>query len=121
MAVSVAGSIDHPSLLMLLADGRLHSGEWLAQELGVSRAAVWKGIERLPFKDVNDLYYDATQDKVLVSSRDSDFVYEIDPARLNWTWARAGWKVQLIRSAGGHLLGASLFDGVLVEPRSGGI
>ena len=32
---------------MLLADGRLHSGEWLAQELAVSRAAVWKGIERL--------------------------------------------------------------------------
>ena len=34
-------------LLVLLADGRLHSGEWLAKELGVSRAAVWKGIERL--------------------------------------------------------------------------
>jgi BirA family biotin operon repressor/biotin-[acetyl-CoA-carboxylase] ligase len=34
-------------LLLLLADGRLRSGEWLAKELGVSRAAVWKGIERL--------------------------------------------------------------------------
>jgi BirA family biotin operon repressor/biotin-[acetyl-CoA-carboxylase] ligase len=32
---------------MLLADGRLHSGERLAQVLGISRAAVWKGIERL--------------------------------------------------------------------------
>jgi len=52
MAVSVAGGIDHPSLLMLLADGRLHSGEWLAQELGVSRAAVWKGIERLRLRGI---------------------------------------------------------------------
>ncbi|MDB6082615.1 MAG: BirA family transcriptional regulator [Gammaproteobacteria bacterium] len=52
MAVSVAG-IDHPSLLMLLADGRLHSGEWLAQRLGVSRAAVWKGIERLRMRGVD--------------------------------------------------------------------
>jgi BirA family biotin operon repressor/biotin-[acetyl-CoA-carboxylase] ligase len=34
-------------LLVLLADGRLHSGEWLAKELNVSRAAVWKGVERL--------------------------------------------------------------------------
>jgi BirA family biotin operon repressor/biotin-[acetyl-CoA-carboxylase] ligase len=52
MAVSVAG-IDHPSLLMLLADGRLHSGEWLAQRLGVSRAAIWKGIERLRMRGVD--------------------------------------------------------------------
>ncbi len=34
-------------LLVLLADGRLHSGQWLAKELAVSRAAVWKGVERL--------------------------------------------------------------------------
>jgi BirA family biotin operon repressor/biotin-[acetyl-CoA-carboxylase] ligase len=47
MAVSIASGIAHPALVLLLADGRLHSGEWLARELGVSRAAVWKGIERL--------------------------------------------------------------------------
>jgi BirA family transcriptional regulator, biotin operon repressor / biotin---[acetyl-CoA-carboxylase] ligase len=47
MAVSVAGTLDHPLLLALLADGRLHSGERLAGELNVSRAAVWKGVERL--------------------------------------------------------------------------
>jgi BirA family transcriptional regulator, biotin operon repressor / biotin---[acetyl-CoA-carboxylase] ligase len=47
MAVSVASGLDHPLLLVLLADGRLRSGEWLARELKVSRAAVWKGVERL--------------------------------------------------------------------------
>ncbi|MEP6548495.1 MAG: biotin--[acetyl-CoA-carboxylase] ligase [Gammaproteobacteria bacterium] len=46
MAVSIA-SLDPPRLLVLLADGRLHSGEALAQELDVSRTAVWKGVERL--------------------------------------------------------------------------
>jgi BirA family biotin operon repressor/biotin-[acetyl-CoA-carboxylase] ligase len=47
MAVSIASGLDHPLLLVLLADGRLRSGEWLAGELKVSRAAVWKGVERL--------------------------------------------------------------------------
>jgi BirA family biotin operon repressor/biotin-[acetyl-CoA-carboxylase] ligase len=47
MAVSIASGLDHPLLLVLLADGRLRSGEWLAKELQVSRAAVWKGVERL--------------------------------------------------------------------------
>jgi BirA family biotin operon repressor/biotin-[acetyl-CoA-carboxylase] ligase len=58
MAVSIAGGVGlptgqgaageiHPPLLSLLADGQLRSGEWLAARLGVSRAAVWKGVERL--------------------------------------------------------------------------
>jgi BirA family transcriptional regulator, biotin operon repressor / biotin---[acetyl-CoA-carboxylase] ligase len=50
MAVSFANRLslgNHPLLLSLLADGRLHSGEGLAKELGVSRAAVWKGVGRL--------------------------------------------------------------------------
>jgi BirA family transcriptional regulator, biotin operon repressor / biotin---[acetyl-CoA-carboxylase] ligase len=38
---------------MLLADGRLHSGERLAQILGLSRAAVWKGVERLRMRGID--------------------------------------------------------------------
>ena len=34
-------------LLGLLGDGRLHSGNALAQALGVSRAAVWKQVAQL--------------------------------------------------------------------------
>jgi BirA family transcriptional regulator, biotin operon repressor / biotin---[acetyl-CoA-carboxylase] ligase len=52
MAVSLAGCLT-PSLLMLLTDGRVHSGERLAQALGVSRAAVWKGIERLRLQGID--------------------------------------------------------------------
>lgn len=37
----------HYSLLKLLADGRLHSGAELARELGVSRTAIWKQLQRL--------------------------------------------------------------------------
>jgi BirA family transcriptional regulator, biotin operon repressor / biotin---[acetyl-CoA-carboxylase] ligase len=52
MAISIAsrlgdGLLSPPLLLVLLADGELHSGEWLAKELNVSRAAVWKGVDRL--------------------------------------------------------------------------
>jgi len=47
MAVSAAAGVIQRALLALLVDGEVHSGERLADELGVSRAAVWKGIERL--------------------------------------------------------------------------
>lgn len=39
--------LTHPPLLRLLADGEVHSGESLAAELRQTRAAVWKGVERL--------------------------------------------------------------------------
>jgi BirA family biotin operon repressor/biotin-[acetyl-CoA-carboxylase] ligase len=53
MAISISDRLlNPPSLLMQLADGRLHSGERLAQALGVSRAAVWKGIERLRMRGI---------------------------------------------------------------------
>jgi BirA family biotin operon repressor/biotin-[acetyl-CoA-carboxylase] ligase len=35
------------SLLQTLADGRFHSGEALARQLGITRAAVWKQLKRL--------------------------------------------------------------------------
>ena len=47
MAVSIPSGVEHPPLLVLLADGEVHSGEWLAAELSQTRAAVWKGVERL--------------------------------------------------------------------------
>src|SRR6201999_3558520 len=51
MAVSIpsglATLLTHPPLLVLLSDGEVHSGESLAAELRQTRAAVWKGVERL--------------------------------------------------------------------------
>ncbi len=43
------------ALVAHLADGQVHSGERLAHALGVSRAAVWKGIERLRAQGVEVL------------------------------------------------------------------
>lgn len=34
-------------LISLLADGQSHSGEWLGEQLGVSRTAVWKQLKKL--------------------------------------------------------------------------
>ena len=49
MAVSIASdlALRPPPLLALLADGEVHSGESLAAKLRQTRAAVWKGVERL--------------------------------------------------------------------------
>jgi BirA family transcriptional regulator, biotin operon repressor / biotin---[acetyl-CoA-carboxylase] ligase len=39
--------IGHASLLSIISDGELHSGEALASQLNISRAAIWKSIKQL--------------------------------------------------------------------------
>ena len=46
-----AGSLQQ--LLDLLADGQFHSGEELGALLGVSRAAVWKHLQKLEGLGIN--------------------------------------------------------------------
>jgi photosystem II stability/assembly factor-like uncharacterized protein len=100
------------------ADGTV----WLGAREGVyfthDLGKTWLWIERLPFRDVDDLYFDAGQGKVLVSSRETDQVYAIDPKTLAWKWWQTGYRISLIRAAGDQLLAASLYDGVLVEPKA---
>jgi photosystem II stability/assembly factor-like uncharacterized protein len=111
-----------PTMLTLIravafsADGTL----WLGAREGVyftrDRGKTWLWFERLPFRDVDDLVYDARSGRVLVSSRSSDQIYAIDPGSMAWKWWQTGYHVSLVRVAGDRLAVASVFDGVLAEP-----
>jgi photosystem II stability/assembly factor-like uncharacterized protein len=87
-------------------------GVYLSRDLGKS----WMWIHRLPFRDVDDLSYDAESKRILVSSRTSDQVYAIDPKTMTWNWWQTGYDIALIRAAGDRLIAASLDDGVVVGP-----
>jgi photosystem II stability/assembly factor-like uncharacterized protein len=102
------------------ADGTL----WLGAREGVyfthDLGKTWLWVHRLPLVDVDDLAYDAHLDRILVSSRSSDQVYVINPKSLSWKWAQTGYRINQVRAAGDRLLAASLYDGVLVEPKMAG-
>jgi photosystem II stability/assembly factor-like uncharacterized protein len=97
---------------------------WLGAREGVffthDFGKTWQWIQRLPFRDVDDLWYDADLNKVLVSSRASDQVFSIDPKTLGWKWWQTGYDIALIRASGQRLVAASLYDGVLLEPQPAG-
>jgi photosystem II stability/assembly factor-like uncharacterized protein len=102
------------------ADGTL----WLGAREGVyfthDMGKTWLWVHRLPLSDVDELTYDAHMDRILVSSRSSDQVYVINPKSLSWKWTQTGYRINRVRAAGDRLLAASLYDGVIVEPRTAG-
>jgi len=87
-------------------------GIYFTQDMGKT----WMWIQRLPFRDVDDLSYDSTLRRILASSRSSDQVFAIEPKRLTWDAWRSGYPIALIRGAGDRLVAASLNDGVLAGP-----
>jgi photosystem II stability/assembly factor-like uncharacterized protein len=95
---------------------------WLGAREGVyytrDLGKTWMWVDRLPFRDVDDLSYDAALKRILVSSRSSDQIYAIDPKTMTWNWWQTGYDVVLIRAAGNRLIAASLADGVLMGPHT---
>jgi photosystem II stability/assembly factor-like uncharacterized protein len=113
--MSVPAMLTRIHAIAFSADGTL----WLGAREGVyfthDLGKTWMWVHRFPLTDVDALFYDAHLNRILVSSRLSDQVYSIDPKTLEWKWAQTGYKIALVRSAGGRLLAASLFDGVVEE------
>ncbi len=102
------------------ADGSL----WLGAREGVyfthDQGKTWRWIARLPFTDVDDLYYDAAMNKVLVSSKISEQIFAIDPKTMTWNWWQTGYRIGLVRTAGQRVVAATLYDGVVIEPQAAG-
>jgi hypothetical protein len=55
---------------------------------------------------------------VLVTSRAATMVFGVDDSGTPWKWWETGWNVHEVHSRGGRLVGASLYDGVVIEPSS---
>jgi photosystem II stability/assembly factor-like uncharacterized protein len=87
-------------------------GVYFTHDLGKK----WLWVNRFPLNDVDDLTYDSHLNRILVSSHSSDQIYVIKPKSLEWTWAQTGYRINRVRSVGGKLIAASLFDGVVAEP-----
>jgi photosystem II stability/assembly factor-like uncharacterized protein len=95
---------------------------WVGAREGVyftrDKGTTWMWVHRFPLSGVDDLYFDARRNRILVSSRGSDFVYSIDAKSLDWKWMQTGFPLVLVRPAGDRLMAASLDDGVLAQPEA---
>lgn len=77
----------------------------------------WQQMSTLPMTDIGDLYYDRELGRIVVTSLRSTMVFAIDAATKSWKWWDAGWTLRAVRSLGGRLVAASLYDGVVVQPK----
>jgi photosystem II stability/assembly factor-like uncharacterized protein len=89
-------------------------GIFVSQDKGVT----WQSLKNLVIRDVNSLFYDEPSQRMLITANSRNtiaFAVHL-PDRTVHYW-NTGWSLRLVRPVGDHLVGATLFDGIVVQPR----
>ena len=95
---------------------------WLGGREGVfvstDQAATWSPIKRLAIRDVNSIFYDSASERVLITAGGkSTLVFAVHVPDWSVQYWDTGWKLRFARPVGDHLIAATPFDGIVVQPR----
>jgi photosystem II stability/assembly factor-like uncharacterized protein len=95
---------------------------WVGDKDGVycsgAKGAHWQPLTDLVVRKVNSLYFDERANRMLVTASEpvtEAFAVDIPSLRVK-SWD-TGWNLRFLRPVGDHLVGATLFDGIVVQPR----
>ncbi len=97
-------------------------GIWVGGREGIfvseDRGTTWQNLKNLSIRDVNSFFYDEPSQRMLITANSKNtiaFAVHL-PDRAVQYW-NSGWNLRLVRPVGDHLVGATLFDGIVVQPR----
>jgi photosystem II stability/assembly factor-like uncharacterized protein len=96
-------------------------GLWIGGREGIylseDKGTTWKIVHNLYVRDVNSIYYDEAGQRILVTSNGATtlaFAAHLPDKKVQY-WD-TGWNLRLLRPVGNHLVAATLFDGVVIQP-----
>jgi photosystem II stability/assembly factor-like uncharacterized protein len=129
MAVSVNGGESWLTPKPLAADFLINSvavdatgNIWLAAREGMFRSSdvgdSWKRVTSLRLSNVMSIQFDGVNQRILATGAASMNVFESSDNARTWMPINSGWFLRNVRSAHGHLLGTTPFDGVVVQPET---
>ncbi len=87
-------------------------GIWISHDSG----ATWQAVKTLPINNINSLAWDAGEGRMMVTSWKGGLFFGSNDDAASWKYWSSGWELRGVRSTGGHLFGASLFNGVVMDP-----
>ncbi len=89
-------------------------GVWVWQETG----AGWTTVKNLFIQDASNIFFDRETKRIYVAADSSTrLAYMVQLPDLAVHFWDTGWNLRFVRPMGDHLVGATLFDGMVVQPR----
>jgi len=100
-------------------DGNLNL--WVGGREGVfyspDSGATWRPIHNLSTPQVDAIYFDRSGNRILLTTANSTMVFAVQLPDYTVRYWETGWKLRFARPMGTHLLAATLYDGVVIQPK----
>jgi len=78
----------------------------------------WESPPNLPIRDVNSIFFDRHAKQMLVTVNTSNtLAFALQLPSFTARAFDTGWHMRFIRSVGDHFIGATLYDGVVIQPK----
>ncbi|MDE1176005.1 MAG: hypothetical protein PW789_05295 [Edaphobacter sp.] len=96
-------------------------GLWMGGREGIylshDRGVTWNVVHNLYVRDVNSIYYDEAGQRILVTANGpTTFAFSAHLPDMQVHYWDTGWNLRLIRPESDHLVAATLFDGIVIQP-----
>jgi photosystem II stability/assembly factor-like uncharacterized protein len=105
-------------VLSVDAQGEVWVGDRDGAYVSSDKGTTWQTVSALVVRSVNSLFYDEQAGLMLVTARDPAMVaYSVNAKTKQVTSWETGWDLRFVRPVGDHLVAATLFDGMVVQPR----
>lgn len=77
----------------------------------------WKTLHNLYLTEVNGIFFDGASHQVLVTSANQKFAFGVHLPDYKVQFWDTGWNLRFVRPVGDHLIGGTMFDGMVLQPR----
>ena len=94
---------------------------WVGGREGVfyspDNGATWKLVHNLDIPQVDGIYFDRVGNRVLLTTSTSTMVFAVQLPDYAVRYWESGWKLRFARPMGDHLIAATLYDGIVIQPK----
>lgn len=96
-------------------------GLWVGGREGVylseDKGATWQTVHNFFMRDVNSIFYDEKGQRILATANSSTTIaFSVHLPDKKVSYWNTGWNLKLLRPMGDHMVGATLFDGIVIQP-----
>ncbi len=89
-------------------------GVFVSSDAGIT----WTTPKNLYVTSIASLFYDEAANSITVTTEaDNSVVFSVQLPQKQVTYAYAGWSLRFARPVGDHIIAATLFDGIVVQPK----
>lgn len=110
-SLTQVGAVAVDAQKILWVGGR--EGVFYSADNGVS----WKQVHNLATPQVDGIYFDQPMNRILLTTSDSSMIFAVALSDRSVTYWDTGWKLRFARPMGDHLIAATLYDGMVVQPK----